>query len=88
MPIKSDTLRSPALLIILDGFGLNPSVKNNAVVEADTFFPGFEEDEWEEVEALNFPAGERNEFGFVLKLCFFMMAFIFASVFWDTPPLS
>jgi 2,3-bisphosphoglycerate-independent phosphoglycerate mutase len=36
MPIKSDTLRSPALLIILDGFGLNPSVKNNAVIEADT----------------------------------------------------
>ena len=36
MPIKSNLLRSPALLIILDGFGLNPSAKNNAVAEADT----------------------------------------------------
>ncbi len=36
MPNKPKALRSPALLIILDGFGLNPSAKNNAVVEADT----------------------------------------------------
>lgn len=36
MTIKPRALRSPALLIILDGFGLNPSAKNNAVVEADT----------------------------------------------------
>ena len=36
MPIKPNTLKSPALLIILDGFGLNPSAENNAVVEADT----------------------------------------------------
>ena len=35
-----DALRSPALLIILDGFGLNPSAKNNAVVEAET--PNFD----------------------------------------------
>jgi 2,3-bisphosphoglycerate-independent phosphoglycerate mutase len=40
MPIKPNALRSPALLIILDGFGLNPSGKNNAVVEADT--PNFD----------------------------------------------
>jgi len=40
MPIISDALRSPALLIILDGFGLNPSAKNNAVVEAET--PNFD----------------------------------------------
>jgi len=36
MPNKPDALRSPALLIILDGFGLNPSANNNAVVEAYT----------------------------------------------------
>ena len=40
MPKKTDGLRRPALLIILDGFGLNPSAKNNAVVEADT--PNFD----------------------------------------------
>lgn len=40
MSIKPNALRSPALLIILDGFGLNPSAKNNAVVEADT--PNFD----------------------------------------------
>jgi len=36
MSTNSNALRSPALLIILDGFGLNPSTKNNAVAEADT----------------------------------------------------
>jgi 2,3-bisphosphoglycerate-independent phosphoglycerate mutase len=40
MSNKPDALRSPALLIILDGFGLNPSAKNNAVVEAET--PNFD----------------------------------------------
>lgn len=37
---NSKTLRSPVLLIILDGFGLNPCPDNNAVVEADT--PNFD----------------------------------------------
>ena len=40
MATKSSALRSPALLIILDGFGLNPSAENNAVKEAHT--PNFD----------------------------------------------
>lgn len=40
MSKKPDALRSPALLIILDGFGLNPSAINNAVEEAET--PNFD----------------------------------------------
>jgi 2,3-bisphosphoglycerate-independent phosphoglycerate mutase len=40
MPTKSEHLRSPALLIILDGFGLNPDPVNNAVAVADT--PNFD----------------------------------------------
>ena len=40
MSIKPEAPGSPALLIILDGFGLNPSADNNAVVEADT--PNFD----------------------------------------------
>jgi 2,3-bisphosphoglycerate-independent phosphoglycerate mutase len=36
MSIKPEPLRSPALLIILDGFGLNPNPRNNAVVMANT----------------------------------------------------
>jgi 2,3-bisphosphoglycerate-independent phosphoglycerate mutase len=36
MSNQPGALRCPALLIILDGFGLNPSAKNNAVVEANT----------------------------------------------------
>ena len=36
-PSSSKTsLRSRALLIILDGFGSNPTPRNNAVAEADT----------------------------------------------------
>ena len=30
--------RRPTLLIILDGFGVNPSKKNNAIAEANTPF--------------------------------------------------
>ncbi len=40
MPKNITSLRSPVLLIILDGFGLNPSPDNNAVVEANT--PNFD----------------------------------------------
>lgn len=40
MSTNPNALRCPALLIILDGFGLNPSSKNNAIVEADT--PNFD----------------------------------------------
>ncbi len=40
MPKQTTELRKPALLIILDGFGLNPDPENNAVVEADT--PNFD----------------------------------------------
>ncbi len=36
MPEARSVPRRPSLLIILDGFGLNPSKVNNAVVEADT----------------------------------------------------
>ena len=36
MPRARPVPRKPALLIILDGFGMNPSKVNNAVVEADT----------------------------------------------------
>ena len=36
MSIPTSGLRKPTLLIILDGFGLNPNPENNAVVEADT----------------------------------------------------
>ena len=36
MSLKLSTPRSRALLIILDGFGMNPNPINNAVVEADT----------------------------------------------------
>lgn len=40
MPKNLTTLRSPVLLIILDGFGVNPNPENNAVVIANT--PNFE----------------------------------------------
>jgi len=40
MPIEPRPLRNPALLIILDGFGLNPDPENNAVVAAHT--PNFD----------------------------------------------
>ena len=40
MPIEPRPLRNPALLIILDGFGLNPDPENNAVAEAHT--PNFD----------------------------------------------
>jgi len=36
MPASRDVPRKPAILIVLDGFGLNPSRINNAVAEADT----------------------------------------------------
>ncbi|MFA9419553.1 MAG: 2,3-bisphosphoglycerate-independent phosphoglycerate mutase [Gammaproteobacteria bacterium] len=36
MPIEPKPPGNPALLIILDGFGLNPDPENNAVVEAHT----------------------------------------------------
>jgi len=38
--MQFEELRKPTLLIILDGFGLNPSPENNAVVEAHT--PNFD----------------------------------------------
>ena len=40
MSIQFTGLRKPTLLIILDGFGLNPNPENNAVVEANT--PNFD----------------------------------------------
>ena len=40
MSVNPESLRSPALLIILDGFGLNPSPDNNAIVKANT--PNFD----------------------------------------------
>jgi len=40
MSKQTKNLRKPVLLIILDGFGLNPSRENNAVVEANT--PNFD----------------------------------------------
>ena len=40
MSKPTTTLRSPVLLVILDGFGLNPSPENNAVVAAKT--PNFD----------------------------------------------
>jgi dihydrofolate reductase len=40
----------------------------HAVVEADTFFPAFDEADWEEVEAVSYAAGEGNEYGFVVKV--------------------
>jgi 2,3-bisphosphoglycerate-independent phosphoglycerate mutase len=40
MTSKSATLRRPALLIILDGFGINPDPTHNAVVQAST--PNFD----------------------------------------------
>ncbi|MCP4494173.1 MAG: 2,3-bisphosphoglycerate-independent phosphoglycerate mutase [Gammaproteobacteria bacterium] len=40
MPKQAEELRKPALLIILDGFGLNPNPENNAVIEANT--PNFD----------------------------------------------
>ena len=40
MSKPTTTLRNPVLLIILDGFGLNPSPNNNAVIEANT--PNFD----------------------------------------------
>jgi 2,3-bisphosphoglycerate-independent phosphoglycerate mutase len=36
MPIEPKPLRNPALLVIMDGFGLNPDPENNAVAEAHT----------------------------------------------------
>ena len=41
MPIEPKPLRKPVLLIILDGFGLNPDPDNNAVAEAHT--PNFDQ---------------------------------------------
>lgn len=40
MPTAARVPRKPTLLIILDGFGLNPNPENNAVVEAET--PNFD----------------------------------------------
>jgi len=40
MSTQFNGLRKPTLLIILDGFGLNPNPENNAVVEANT--PNFD----------------------------------------------
>jgi 2,3-bisphosphoglycerate-independent phosphoglycerate mutase len=40
MTTKPGTLRCPTLLIILDGFGINPDPTNNAVVQAST--PNFD----------------------------------------------
>ena len=40
MTTKPGTLRRPTLLIILDGFGINPDPTNNAVVQAST--PNFD----------------------------------------------
>ena len=40
MPTAAKELRKPTLLVILDGFGLNPNPENNAVVEAET--PNFD----------------------------------------------
>ncbi len=40
MPTAAQELRKPTLLVILDGFGLNPNPENNAVVEAET--PNFD----------------------------------------------
>ena len=39
-----------------------------AVVEADTFFPAFHETKWEEVEAVELPAGEGNDYDFIVKV--------------------
>lgn len=36
MTEKSDVPRRPTLLVIMDGFGVNPSKRNNGVVEANT----------------------------------------------------
>ena len=40
MTIKTAPLRRPTLLVILDGFGINPDPTHNAVVQADT--PNFD----------------------------------------------
>lgn len=40
MPKQPKKIRKPTLLIILDGFGLNPDPENNAVIEANT--PNFD----------------------------------------------
>jgi hypothetical protein len=40
MTTKPGTLRRPTLLVILDGFGINPDPANNAVVQAST--PNFD----------------------------------------------
>ena len=40
MTIKTATLRRPTLLVILDGFGINPDPEHNAVVQAST--PNFD----------------------------------------------
>lgn len=40
MPTSPSNIRKPVLLVILDGFGMNPNPENNAVVEADT--PNFD----------------------------------------------
>ena len=39
-----------------------------AVVEADTFFPTFDEGKWREVEALEYQVGESNDYGFIVKV--------------------
>ncbi len=36
MPNISGVPRRPVILLILDGFGVNPSKRNNAVAEAET----------------------------------------------------
>jgi 2,3-bisphosphoglycerate-independent phosphoglycerate mutase len=40
MTNTSATLRRPALLVILDGFGINPDPTHNAIVQAAT--PNFD----------------------------------------------
>ena len=39
-----------------------------AMVVADTFFPTFDEGEWEEVQAVEFPAGDGNDYAFIVKV--------------------
>ena len=39
-----------------------------ALVAADTFFPTFDEGEWEEVQAVAFPAGVGKDYDFIVKV--------------------
>ena len=39
-----------------------------AEVEADTFFPAFDPDQWEKIEAVAYSAGDGNDHDFVIKL--------------------